>query len=292
MQVVTHIPLPLQLAPEAFGSDVVHVFPQLPQFALSTCSLTHALPQALRPMLHAIPQAIPLQVAVPLAGAGQGESQLPPQLASDKLLSQKSPQACVPGGQTHAPPVHWAPLGHGAPQLPQFWGSVCSLTHAVPQRVSPGLQTQVAHMQSVPQLSDPLPSHAWVAPGPHIFSPVQLDQVDQTPSVQVRVSEPHLPHAWVMGPWHVQTPVTQVEPAAQALPHPPQFPGSVSGSMHDPLHIIEAAPEHWLRHVLGAPASAGAHMGEGIEHTKPQAPQLVAAERLAVHPAPASEQSA
>jgi hypothetical protein len=95
-----------------------------------------------------------------------------------------------------------------------------------------------------------------------------------------------------MGPWHVQTLATQAEPATQALAHAPQFPGSVATSMHDPLHIVEAAPEHWLTQVPGAPASAGAHMGEGVEHTEPQAPQLVEAERLAVHPAPASEQSA
>jgi hypothetical protein len=35
-----HTPLPLQLAPEAFGSDVVHAFPQVPQLPLSVSSLT------------------------------------------------------------------------------------------------------------------------------------------------------------------------------------------------------------------------------------------------------------
>jgi hypothetical protein len=299
LHALTHIPLPLQLEPEAFGSDVVHVCPQLPQLALSICSLTHTPPQALNPMLQAIPQVTPSHVAVPLAGTGQGELQLPPQLTSDKLLSQTPPpspppQTCRPSGQRHTPPVHEPPLGHTTPQLPQFWGSVCSLTHVVPQRVSPGLQVHVDHLQSVPQVSDPLVSHAFVAPGPQASGGVseQSDQADQTPAVHVRDWVPQLPHAWLLGPWQVQTPAMQVEPAAQALLHPPQCPGSVWMSTHDPLHIVDAAPEHWLRQVLGAPASAGAHMGRGVEHTEPHAPQLVAAERLAVQPAPASVQSA
>jgi hypothetical protein len=41
LQVVAQTPLPLQLAP-AFGSDVAHALPQLPQLALSVFSLTHA----------------------------------------------------------------------------------------------------------------------------------------------------------------------------------------------------------------------------------------------------------
>jgi hypothetical protein len=120
LQVITHAPLPLQLSPEAFGSDVVHALPQLPQFALSVCSLTHTLPQALKPMLHAIPQATPLQVAVPLPGTGHGESQLPPQLASDELFSQTPLQSWLVGGQKHQPPLHEALMGHVTPHLPQF----------------------------------------------------------------------------------------------------------------------------------------------------------------------------
>lgn len=46
MHVVTHVPLPLQLTDAAFGSFVVHAWPQAPQLLLSFCSLTQALPQS------------------------------------------------------------------------------------------------------------------------------------------------------------------------------------------------------------------------------------------------------
>jgi hypothetical protein len=45
LQVVTHVPLPLQVEPEAFGALVVHTWLQAPQLPLSVSSSTHAVPQ-------------------------------------------------------------------------------------------------------------------------------------------------------------------------------------------------------------------------------------------------------
>jgi hypothetical protein len=71
-------------------------------------------------------QEVPLQVAVALAGAGQGEQELPQALTS-LLGRQLSLQACWPAGQTpsqawlramHRPRHNFVPPGQRPPHIP------------------------------------------------------------------------------------------------------------------------------------------------------------------------------
>ena len=123
-------------APETQAKPAPQTLPQLPQWLLSDCSSTHALPHKVYLWLHAIPQLFPLHVAVPneLPFDGQGQATLheAPQLLSDVLLSHVPPQSCVPAGHMQAPFWQVVPPAHAcaAPQPPQLLGSVSSSTHA------------------------------------------------------------------------------------------------------------------------------------------------------------------
>jgi hypothetical protein len=117
--------------------------PQRPQFALSACSFTHALPQREYDALQLIPHFTPSQVALPreLPFEGPGQAvHAPPQLAIDVLSAQTPMQSWVPGGHPQTPFVHEAPGAHDTPHAPQFFASVCSSTHAPPHGRRPPLQ--------------------------------------------------------------------------------------------------------------------------------------------------------
>lgn len=89
-----------------FGS-ALQATPQARQFCVSS-SLTQALPQALKPSLHAMPQPPLPQVALPLATPAHAVLQ-PWQCAGSLLVSTQEPsQLVVPLGHslTHLPPEH------------------------------------------------------------------------------------------------------------------------------------------------------------------------------------------
>ena len=84
-------------------------------------------PQAIVPVLHVIPHVVPLQVAVPFAGTGQGVHDVP-QLATLLLATQLPEQTWYP--DAHAAATHDVPeqanvvafaVGHAAHAPLQSW---------------------------------------------------------------------------------------------------------------------------------------------------------------------------
>jgi hypothetical protein len=153
------------------------------------------------------------------------------------------------------------------------------------------------HWQLAPQFWLPLPSQVCVAPAAQAPCAEHAPQADQTPAVHVRVCEPQLPHACEDSPVQAHCPPWQVEPLGHTLPQAPQCVLSVSRLAHEAPHNVGEGAEQELVQLAVPPSAApaspgGVHMGVGSVHTAPHAPQLVAAERLAEHPAPASAQSA
>lgn len=82
--------------------------------------------QLAKPGLQVITQAPAVQVGVPLL-TEHTNPQLPQLLVSVWVLTQPLPQATVPEGQAHAPPVQTCPDGQAVPQVPQLLALVCRL---------------------------------------------------------------------------------------------------------------------------------------------------------------------
>ncbi len=148
-QPVTHV------APEQLGVPPEHVWPQDPQLFLSVCSFTHALPQALYPLLHVKPHAPPEQVALPLVTPAHRVPHPWQFCGSVCSLTQVPPQRLWPAGQpdTHCagPPPSAAAAEHTGvpasalqvtPQNPQLV-AVSSGTHALPHIWYPALHDVV-----------------------------------------------------------------------------------------------------------------------------------------------------
>lgn len=153
--------LPLQSA-----KPVMHVKPQAPavQVAAALAGGRHTLPhapqlsallvvftsqplearrsQSPKPVLHAKPHALAVQVARALAGATQAFEQRP-QLARSTLVSVQAPPHDVPPpGRAHTPPEQLWPPEQALPQRPQFELSVRGLTQRPPQNSWPEGQAQ------------------------------------------------------------------------------------------------------------------------------------------------------
>jgi hypothetical protein len=98
------------------------------------------------------------------------------------------PHACVvePLGHWHCPFWHVDPCGQAWPHMPQFDGSVCSFTHWPAQLVNPVWHWHDDQLQVRSQVSVPL-VHPVVVPAAQTPSPLQADQADQMPFVQVRL---------------------------------------------------------------------------------------------------------
>jgi hypothetical protein len=91
-------------------------FPQAPQFELSVCSSTHAVPQAERP---------PVQVSVHLPAVQScapthSVPQVPQLFGSIERSTHTPPQDVCPAGQAHLPATQLVPPLQATPQPPQF----------------------------------------------------------------------------------------------------------------------------------------------------------------------------
>ncbi len=166
-------------------------------------------------------------------------------------------QRLVPLAQTHAPPVHVAPVGQAVPQAPQFCAFVLVSTQTVTV-FPPGPVSEHA----VSPVSQPVVQ----APETHVSSPVQrLPQAPQF-ALLLDVSTHWLLHV-ARPPPHAHAPDAQLAPEPQTLLQAPQLFGSVCVSTHAPPQVV------W-------PASASQEVVHWpLEHTPPshvipQPPQL------------------
>jgi hypothetical protein len=241
-----HVHWPLwQLDPP--GHALLHA----PQLLPSVCSATHVEPHSVYPVPQAHPPHWQLDphVSEPLVShacvAPAAHAPCPPQadhadhvpLVHVRVWVPQLPHASVAGPlQTHWPDWHVDPVGQALPQAPQLLPSLCSSTQAPAHIVNPVAQAHAPHWHPLAQDCDPLPSQPSVAPGAHAPWPVQADQADHVPPLQVRVWVPQLPQACDDGPLHVHWPLWQLDPVGHTTPQPPQWLPSLCSSTHAPPH--------------------------------------------------------
>jgi hypothetical protein len=99
---------------------LAHRFPHAPQFELSICSSTHAVPHGDSPAVHVSLHAPPVQSCAPMHWLPQ----LPQSFGFDDRSTQTPPHDIWPAGQAHAPPLQVAPAPHALPQAPQLASSL------------------------------------------------------------------------------------------------------------------------------------------------------------------------
>jgi hypothetical protein len=114
-------------------------------------------PQKLCPLGQIPPHDVPLHVAVPPSGAGQG-TQAPPQLLTEVLLTHVPLQLCVLLGQAHTPAWQVIPPVHAAPHAPQLTLLDCRSTHEPPHNVG------IVEGHPVAQAYVVAASGAWASP--------------------------------------------------------------------------------------------------------------------------------
>ena len=138
-------------------------------------------PQAIVPVLHVIPHVVPLQVAVPFAGTGQGVHDVP-QLATLLLATQLPEQTWYPDAQVVA--THDVPeqanavafvVGQTAQTVPQASVPELLATHVPPQRLNPDLHTQACVAMS--QVS--LAAHCASSAHPGLHCPFARSQYEK-----------------------------------------------------------------------------------------------------------------
>jgi hypothetical protein len=144
----------------------------------------------------------------------------PPQFcASDVTSMQALPQSiCPEPEQPQTPALHTDPAGQALPHAPQFSALLVTSTQApFGHRVSPPAHTawQELALQTCPPLQPALQPPQWVASGA-----TQLPPQSSRPAL------------------HRQWPAWQLSPAAQALPHAPQFCWSDVRSLQAAPHLV------------------------------------------------------
>jgi len=210
MQVPPQVVVPARQAqlPATQTAPAPQALPQLPQFASSASSATHAPPQSAKPAGQTHVEA--MQDRPPLQATPQ-----PPQLAESLVRStQLWPQAVYGAVQPLAHDPAWqkgAALGQALRQLPQLSGSLSSARQAPSQTTVPAGQTHAPEMHAWP------PPQAWSQPPQWLGS--------------LAVSTHAAPQLVCPGATQPQVPARQVWPAPQACPQAPQFAPSVRTSV-------------------------------------------------------------
>src|ERR1051325_1831482 len=131
------------------STQLPHLFPHLPQFALSFCRFTQLLPHWVKPLLQSRPQVPDVHVGVPFAGVGQG-AQVGPQWAGSVVVSAQVPSQLVrPPWQAmpHSPEMQVGRALAGASQTwssqaPQWEVSLARFTQEPSQLVVPAPQSR------------------------------------------------------------------------------------------------------------------------------------------------------
>jgi hypothetical protein len=191
-----------------------HDCPQAPQLFGSVCNDVHApLQEVCPPAQLLVPPSAPLAAEAPPpqmpakhgAEAGHAVPHAPQLFESTSQFTHSGPHCSSDGGhrtppavEMHAAPAHVVPVGQTIPHVPQLFGS-----H--PRFVQPlGHSIGVIGPQVPPVLGPP--SGAAVPPVPASLVP---------PRVM------HAPDEHTVAP-------------VQAMPHPPQFIGSICSTVHTP----------------------------------------------------------
>ena len=124
----------------------------------------------------------------------------------------------------HEPLMHVEPAEQTLAHAPQFCSSVCRSTQAVSQRFGVGAVQVIPHMPAT-QLALPIPA---VGPGQTL---------------------PQVPQLFTSASTLRQTPLQQVWPAKQALPHAPQFASSVCRSTQAVPQSVGVGPLQVMPHM-------------------------------------------
>jgi hypothetical protein len=275
-----------------------HAMSQPPQLFGSLVGSTQTLLQRIwTPGQTCLPQVLPEQQAPPMHDVVPGGhvSPQPPQLFRSLLVSTHvDPQHVKPGEQPicwqfivfglHTPAMHAAFGPHALPQKPQLLGSVTRFVSQpsktwLSQLAKPGSQNAMAQANCT-QSVDPCGTGPQASPH----------------APQLALSE--LKFAHVM-PQHVrfggqtcegpqeptQVPPEQESPGGQALPHPPQFFGSL------PVLVSQPSATTWLqspkpgehpRSAQPPPLHVGTACGKG-PHVLPQPPQSEGSVLVSTH---------
>ena len=93
------------------------------------------------------------------------------------------------------------------------------------------------------------PPHVCVEFAAHAPCPVQLDQLEYVPLLQVRDCVPQLPHVCVAAPEHGQAPAVHVDPLGHAVPQAPQLLLSVCSLTHVVPQSVVPPPQEHVPHV-------------------------------------------
>lgn len=282
---------------------VPQVVPQPPQLVALVCLSTQLDPQQespsaqLKPPVPAAPHAWQLPATHTSESPGQSADTVQPQ----RLLVQVLPgahgvQFNVPaahdsasGPHLHSPAAHDSPDAQVVPQPPQFAVLVPMFVQVEPQQVAPDLQMPLP-VPPPPQATHWPATHTSLAPAQSADTlHVHLPPRHSWPTAHGEHPAVPAPHILVSAP-QVHLEATQVSPAAQVVPQPPQSDSLVVRSAQSPPQQVRplaqnapcvlAAPHAWhwpLTHTSPSPGQspdvAHAHLAPPT-HEKPGAHTL------------------
>ena len=248
--------------------------------------LTQTSPQRWKPATQEKPQEVPSQVAVAFAGGVQRVPQRPHVAKFERFASQ--PFEGSPSQSAY-------PVRQVKPQrIPSQVGSAFAVEgqgeHEVPQPI-----VEVTGMHASPQRCRLLPQTKSQVPLVHVgMEPVGPagHEAQRLPQVFGSLSRAQRPSHRCEPAGHdiVQRPAVHGElppmGAAQRVPQPPQFMGSLIVSTQAIAQRVGVMGVQPVVHVRAAPASPEtiAQMGVGSVHALPQRPQFNAVERSVSQP--------
>jgi hypothetical protein len=224
--------LPTWHVPAQQTVPAAQTFPHPPQFLLSSCVSLHALLQQVSPFWQSLPHL--------------------PQFSESLLrFVQPAPQhdSLSPHVGVHAhdaptwqvPAQQMEPAAQTFPHPPQFLPSSCVSLHPPLQHVSP-LPQALPHLpqfsESLDVLVHPAPQHVWFRP--HVGVQAQLLPTWQVPAQQIEPAAQTLPHApqfLLSSCMSLHVLLQQESPLPQTLPHLPQLSGS-------PVRFAQPEPQH------------------------------------------------
>ncbi len=231
---------------------VAHTVPQPPQLDASPAVTTQRPPHSVCAGRHA---HAPTAHTWPVAHALLQRPQCAVLIA---VTTQRPLQNVCPNGHAHAPPMQLWPPPQALLQRPQWAPSLRVLTQLAPQSVKPVVQLQTPPAHTCPAGQRLLQPPQWKA---SVFGSTQAVHITRG-AVQVET----------------QTPSTQPCPAEQPRLHAPQCEGLLRVLTSQPSASWPLQSARPALHVSAHDAATqSAALSGRAGHTRPHAPQLVAA---------------